>query len=96
MSETTFDRYFETNKTQEYTLFIHVSPDGFSFSVVNTDEKRLLAYNSTPLKISNETFLIRRFDEWAKSEKLFLNEFKKTVIIFDTEKFTIVPEDYYD
>lgn len=96
MSETTFGSYFETNKTQEYTLFIHVSPDGFSFSVVNTDEKRLLVYNSTPLKISNETFLARRFNEWAKSEKLFQNEFKKTIIIFDTEKFTIVPEDYYD
>lgn len=94
MSETIFDSYFESNKTQEYTLYIHVGLDGFSFSVVY--EKRLLAYNATHLKISNETFLARRFSEWAKSEKLFQNEFKKTIIFFDTEKFTIVPEDYYD
>ena len=96
MSETTLNNYFEPDKTQEYTLFIRVSLDGFSFSAVNISEKQLVAYNATPLKISNETFLARRFNEWLKSEKIFQNEFNKTVIIFDTEKFTIVPDDYYD
>ena len=96
MFETTFDSHFKLNKTQEYTLTICVSLNEFSFSVVNTDEKRLMAYNATPLKVSNETFLARRFYEWAKSEELFQKEFKKIIIIFDTEKFTIVPEDYYD
>lgn len=97
MSEIIFDNYFEPYKTkEEYTLYIHISLDGFSFSVINTYERRLLAYNTTPLKISNETFLARRFNEWIKSEKLFQNEFKKIYIIFDTEKFTIVPEEYYD
>ena len=96
MSKITFDSYFESDKTQEYNLYIHVSLYGFSFSVVNISEKRLLAYNATSLKISNETFLVRRFNEWVKSENLFQKEFKKVTIIFDTEKYTIVPEDYYD
>jgi len=96
MSAITFDRHFKSDKTQEYTLYINVSLSGFSFSVVNISEKRLLAYSATPLKISNETFLARRFGEWAKSEELFQKEFKKINIIFDTEKFTVVPEEYYD
>ena len=96
MSEINFNSHFESEKTQEYTLTVHVSLDGFSFSVVNTSEKQLLAYSTTPLKISNETFLARHFSEWAKSEKLFQKDFQKIIIIFDTEKFTILPEDYYD
>lgn len=96
MSEIIFDNYFEPDKTQEYTLSVYVSLDVFAVAVVNTSARRLLAYSSTPLKISNEMFLARRFDEWAEAEKLFQKEFKKINIIFDTEKFTIVPEDYYD
>ncbi|MDR2910300.1 MAG: DUF3822 family protein [Bacteroidales bacterium] len=96
MSEIIFDNYFEPDKTHEYTLSVYVSLDVFSFSVVNTSARRLLAYSTNPLKISNETFLARRFNEWVESEKLFRKEFKKINIIFDTEKFTIVPEDYYD
>jgi hypothetical protein len=96
MSENTFGSYAEPHKTPEYTLFIRISKDGFSFLTVTVPEKRQGVYDATHLKISNETFIARHFDEWVKSDKRLQQEFKKVNIIFDTANYTIVPEDYYD
>jgi hypothetical protein len=96
MSDIFFDESFELEKTQEYKLSIQVSLDGFSFSIIHPTEQLLLAYNSFPLKISKEKFLARRFNDWVQSEKIFQNKFKIINIVFDTEKFTVIPEKYYD
>jgi hypothetical protein len=90
------DEYFDLEKTKEYILSIQVSLGGFSFSVIHPNENRLLALQHTPGTISNERFISRRFNEWLESEKLLQQSYKETRIIVSTEKFTLVPEMFYN
>lgn len=88
------DDIFDLEKSYEYILSIQVSLGGFSFSVVSAETNKLLAFEHTPLKISNDKFIARRFSEWAGSLEIFQKPFKKyKVIVFD-EKFTLVPEKF--
>lgn len=86
---------FDLEKTYEYILSIQVSLGGFSFSVVCPTENRLLAFKTTPLKISSPSLIARRFDEWYRSESLLHHPFKKTRVIVFGDKFTLVPRHLY-
>ena len=95
MYELITDKTFDLKNTIEYKLSIQVSLGGFSFSVVNPEENRLLALKNSPLKISNETFIARRFSEWIESEEILQQKFGEMQIIVSTKNFTTVPEDFY-
>lgn len=90
------DESFELEKTNEYILSIQVCLDGFSFSVIQPDEKRLLALQHSPLTISSERFIARRFNEWLESDELLRKTFRETRIIVASEKFTLVPNSLYN
>lgn len=89
------DEHFDLENTKEYILSIQVSLGGFSFSVIRPNEKRVLALQHTPVTISNERFISRRFNEWLDSEELLKKIYKETLIIVASEKFTLVPETFY-
>jgi len=89
------DDSFEIAKTRKYILSIQVSLDGFSFLIVNPDEKRVVAFKSTQLKISSENLLARRLKEWLDTEDLLKNQFKRIRSFIFTENFTLVPEEYF-
>ena len=95
MYEIIFDESFGFDKTHEYILSIQVSLDGFSFSAVHDTENKLVAFKHTPLKISDEKFLARRFREWIESEKLFQQTFKKINVIVNTPFFTFIPNSFF-
>ncbi|MCF6356586.1 MAG: DUF3822 family protein [Draconibacterium sp.] len=95
MSELVSFESFDIEKTYEYILSIQVSLDGFSFSVLSNQGDKTLAYKYVPLKISNTSLIPRRFDDWWKSENLIQRPFKKIRIIIFSEKFTLIPEDYF-
>jgi hypothetical protein len=88
------DDSFDIEKTKQYSLSIQVSLDGFSFLVVHTSEKRVVAYKNTPLKISSENLLARRLKEWFEAEGLLKKPFKIVSVFIFTENFTLVPADY--
>jgi len=89
------DESFNLEKTNEYILSIQVSLDGFSFSVIRPDEKRLLALQYTPLTISSERFIARRFTEWVETEELFQRTYREIQLIVASEKFALVPDSLY-
>ena len=93
MHEIIFDDSFCIEKTNDYILSIQVSLDGFSFSILN--ENLLLAFQHTPLKISNEKFIARRFQEWLENKELLQLEFKKINVVIDTHIFTLIPVEIY-
>src|SRR6056297_1767752 len=96
MHELIKDPGFDLNRTNDYTLSIQVSLDGFSFCVVRKADDRLMAIKNTPVTISEEKFLTRRFSEWIKSEEIPNKTFESVRIIFHTERFTLVPREIFD
>lgn len=85
---------FDIEKTKEYSLSIQVSLDGFSFLIVHSSEKKVIAYKNTPLKISNKNLLARRLKEWLEAENIFKNPFNSVFAFIFTENFTLVPTEY--
>ncbi len=94
MHELITDKSFDLNKTNEYKLSIQISLDGFSFFIV-TAENNLVAFKNSSLKISNENFIARRFEEWAQTEELLQKNYRHIEVVFFTKKFTLIPEKYF-
>jgi hypothetical protein len=83
---------FNIEDTFEYILSIQVSLNGFSFSVYQPSLTKVLVFKSTPLKISTENLLARRFKEWIQTEELLQKTYQKIHVIIFTDKFTLVPK----
>ena len=88
------DDSFEIQKTRDYILSIQVSLDGFSFLIFHPDEKRIVAFKTTPLIISSFTLLARRLKEWLETEELLKNQFKSVRAFIFSEYFSLVPQEY--
>ena len=88
------DESFEIHKSKDYILSIQVCLDGFSFLMLNPDEKRIVAYKNTPVLISSSNLLARRLKEWLESEELLKNQFKSVRSFIFTENFALVPNNY--
>jgi len=95
MHELITEPEFEINNTSKYRLSIQISLNGFSFSITDIDKNKLLALQKSPVTISSDNFLTRRFTEWSSQHKLFKNNFAETRLLFNTEKFTLVPGEVY-
>lgn len=89
------DINFDSEKTNNYILSIQVNLDGFSFSVVCAQQKKLLAYKSSILQISSEALIARHLHEWLNSEYLLKKPYQKIFIYCFTERFSLIPEKYF-
>jgi hypothetical protein len=90
------DPTFDLKKTEEYSLSIQVSLDGFYFSIIQSNENRLVALDHYSATISSEIFLARRFKEWYDNQNLIHQKFADTRILYLTEKFTLIPGELYN
>ncbi len=95
MSDFIQEGSFEFAKTKNYILSIQVCLDGFSFLIVDPDEKQILASKNSPIKISNENLLARHLKDWLESEALLKNSYNTVRVFFYSENFTLVPEKYF-
>jgi hypothetical protein len=86
---------YDFNQTENYRLSIHVSLDGFSFSVVDPVRNKLIALENFSATISSKGFLGRRFNEWAEIGEFLKKTYSETRIIYSTENFTLVPSEFY-
>lgn len=87
---------FDIQKTKDYILSIQVSLDGFSFFAIFPDDKSVVAYKSTPIKISSTNLLGRRLKEWLESEDLLRNQFKSIRTFVFADNFSLVPDGYFE
>ncbi len=90
------DPDFDIYRTKEYKLSIQVSLDGFSFSVIQQSENKLLATCYSPATVSSVNFLGRRVGEWIDSQEILKNNFSETKLLYSSDKFTLVPGVFYD
>lgn len=95
MSDLIKDGSFEIANTKNYILSIQVCLDGFSFLIVDPDEKQILASKNSPVKISNDILLARHLKEWLESEALLKNPFETVRLFFYSENFTLIPAEYF-
>ncbi|KAF0236354.1 MAG: hypothetical protein FD181_2791 [Prolixibacteraceae bacterium] len=94
MFDFTTDDSFEIEKTIQYELSIQVSLDGFSFTAFDTFNKKVVAFKTTPVKISSNLLLVRHLKDWLESESFLEKRFKNIRIFIFTAIFTLVPEEF--
>lgn len=90
------DSEFDINRTEEYKLSIQVSLDGFSFSAIHIEQKKLLAFENYSFKLSSEKLLGRHFKEWFSSREILRKNFGKYNLIFYSKKCTFMPSPFFD
>ena len=95
MSELVSHEGFDIEKTYEYILSIQVSLDGFSFSILSQHEDKILASKINLFKISSTALIARRFNDWLEFEELLKKPFRKVRVTIFSEKFTLIPEEYF-
>jgi hypothetical protein len=88
------DDSFEIEKTIQYTLSIQVSLDGFSFTVFDKLNKKVVAIKTTPVKISSKSLLVRHLKDWLESESFLKKRFKNVQVFVFTSPFNLVPEEF--
>lgn len=90
------DSEFDINRTEEYKLSIQISLDGFSFSVIHIEQKKLLALESYKAKLSSGNLLGRHVKEWLDSKQILQKNFGIYNLICHSEKLTFIPSPYYE
>jgi hypothetical protein len=89
------DPGFDHNLTEKYKLSIQVSLDGFYFSIIHPETKKLLALDHLPAKLSSDKFIGRRLEEWFTSNEILQKKFAEYFIYYHTPKFTFIPSEFY-
>ena len=90
------DPDFDIYRTNEYKLSIQVSLDGFSFSVIQQSDNKLLATYFSPATVSSANFLGRRVNEWIDNQEILRNNFNETKLLYNSDKFTLIPGVFYN
>lgn len=92
----TITESFDLEKTNEYILSIQISLDGFSFSVYNPEENKVIAFKCSPIKISGLNLILRHFSEWVEAEEILQKNYLKTSLIYFTTEFSLIPESLFN
>ena len=95
MSEHSFVHTDGTENIEQYRLSIRVSPGGFSFSQIRVNDKTVIKGNNHTLKVKDDSYFIRSFPEWYRSEETLKIPVQRLEIVFYTEKFTFIPDSFF-
>ena len=86
---------FQPETTGEKILSIQASLNGFSFSIVCPNQRKLLYFKDIELKISNTNLLARHFEALFAEETILQNNFHKIFLIYHSQNFTLIPVQFY-
>ncbi|WP_163323899.1 DUF3822 family protein [Draconibacterium mangrovi] len=89
------DETFQPETTGEKILSIQASLNGFSFSIVCPNQRKLLYFKDRSLKISNANLLARHFESLFAEETILQNNFYKIFVVYHSRNFTLIPEQFY-
>ena len=86
------DETFDLNYTSEYILSIQVSLDGFSFSILNTAQNKVVYLCHQDIFATEPDFQYKKLKSIYKESDLLELPYKKTRLYFSIpEKTTLVP-----
>ncbi|WP_163717917.1 DUF3822 family protein [Mangrovibacterium lignilyticum] len=90
------DETFDFNFTLEYKLSIQLSLDGFSFSILDTIQNKVIYLYHQELFEAEPEFLLKRIKAIYEESDLLQLPFKKTrIIIVAPNRTTLVPDEIY-
>ncbi len=83
----------DLSKSKEYNLSIRISSDGFSFSVVNPQNKSEFMFSRYDLLPS--TSVSANLKKWLSTTEELNLEYKKIFVIFNSSRFMAIPLSLY-
>jgi len=90
-----FDETLDINSTENYELSIQVSPDGFSFCILDTIRSKFVLIRAFEAE-ENKYFNANKINELLGKDDFLTKRYKKVSVILPSPKFTIVPSPLFD
>ncbi len=90
-----FDETLDINSTENYELSMQLSPDGFSFAILDTIRNKYILLRSHEPD-ENKYFTAAMIGEIISKDDFAKKHYRRVNIVFPTPKFTIVPAPLYD
>ena len=91
-----FDETLDFNKSEQYEISILFSKGGYSFIILDTIAKKIIARKVVEISEGENNkeycYLINKI---LKKEEIINFEFKKVIISYQSQKSLLVPEDLY-
>ena len=90
-----FDETLDINSTENYELSIQVSPDGFSFCLLDTIRNKFVLLRSFEPE-ENKYFNAEKIKELLNKDDFLTRQYKKVNLVMPSPKFTLVPAPLFD
>jgi hypothetical protein len=89
------DKSFDHEQSNLYHLSIQISLDGFSFAILDIPKGKYTILKSVNFFLKRPRLLFMKVRELMSEDEYLNLKFKSVEIIYATEKFTLVPQAFY-
>lgn len=90
-----FDETLDINSTENYELSIQVSPDGFSFCLLDTIRNKFVLIRAFEPE-ENKYFNSDKINELLSKDEFLTKRYKKVNVVMPSKKFTLIPAPLFD
>jgi hypothetical protein len=90
-----FDETLDINSTENYELSVQVSPDGFSFCLLDTIRNKFVLIRSFQPE-ENKYFNADKINELLMKDDFLSKRYRKVNVVLPSRKFTLVPAPLFD
>jgi len=90
-----FDETLDINSTENYELAIQVSPDGFSFCILDAIRNKFVLIRTFEPE-ENKYLNSDKIEELITRDDFLTKRYKKISIVMPSPKFTLVPSPLFD
>lgn len=90
-----FDETLDINSTEIYDLSVQISPDSFSFAILDTIRNKFVLIRSFEPE-ENKYFNSDELDELINKDDFLSRPYKKVNILMPSKRFTIIPAPLFD
>lgn len=89
------DKAFDREQSNLYHLSIQISLDGFSYAILDIPKGKYTVLKSVNFFLKRPRLLFMKVRELMSDDEYLNLKFKSTEIIYATEKFTLVPQAFF-
>jgi len=90
-----FDETLDINSTETYELSVQMSPDGFSFTILDTIRNKYVLLRATDPD-ENKYLASDKISGIISKDDFLTKHYKKVNIVMPSPKFTLVPSPLFD
>ena len=85
---------FDYNKSEQYTLSIRLSTDGFSFSIYDPIHKNVLYHRNYP--VNSQRSMAANVKSFLAAIEEMKNTYKNIYILTHSDRYTIIPLEFFE